>query len=186
VQVHLLAAMDHTTPGVLAQTNVDGTTNEIARFRPLLEELDLADTVVTADALHTQREHDQPAQPLAIGILRRRGDRNIALATEGVIDPIGGQQFIDGVQVPAVDDVVVEPPHRLLVVLDWHGPSLSVFPTFVRFLLLALLGGVIRGHDLHGPVPGRRMVCARRPGVWDRGGQRCGGRPASCAAARGS
>jgi predicted transposase YbfD/YdcC len=125
VQVHLLAAMDHTTPGVLAQTNVDGTTNEIARFRPLLEELDLADTVVTADALHTQREHDQPAQPLAIGILRRRGDRNIALATEGVIDPIGGQQFIDGVQVPAVDDVVVEPPHRLLVVLDWHGPSLE-------------------------------------------------------------
>jgi hypothetical protein len=52
VQVHLLAAMDHTTPGVLAQTNVDGTTNEIARFRPLLEELDLADTVATADALH--------------------------------------------------------------------------------------------------------------------------------------
>jgi hypothetical protein len=73
----------------------------------------------------TRREHDQPAQPLAIGILLRRGDRNIALATEGVIDPIGGQQFIDGVQVPAVDDVVVEPPHRLLVVLDWHGPSLE-------------------------------------------------------------
>jgi hypothetical protein len=37
-----------------------------------------------------------------------------------------------------------------------------------------------------GPVPVRRMVSARRPGVWDRGGQRYGGRPASCAAARGS
>ena len=44
------------------------------------------------------------------------------LAAEGVIDPIGDQQHIDGVQVPAVDNVVVEPPHRLLVVLDWHGP----------------------------------------------------------------
>jgi predicted transposase YbfD/YdcC len=36
---------------------VDATTNEITRFRPLLEGLDLAGRVVTADALHTQREH---------------------------------------------------------------------------------------------------------------------------------
>jgi predicted transposase YbfD/YdcC len=56
-QVHLLAAMDHTSRAVLAQADVDHTTNEIARFRPLLDGLDLADTVVTADALHTQREH---------------------------------------------------------------------------------------------------------------------------------
>jgi predicted transposase YbfD/YdcC len=55
--VHLLAVMDHTTRPVLAQTNVDATTNEITRFRPLLDQLDLTDTVVTADALHTQREH---------------------------------------------------------------------------------------------------------------------------------
>jgi predicted transposase YbfD/YdcC len=56
-QVHLLAVMDHTSRAVLAQTDVDGKTNEITRFRPLLDELDLTDTVVTADALHTQREH---------------------------------------------------------------------------------------------------------------------------------
>jgi len=56
-QVHLLAAMDHTSRGVLGQADVDATTNETARFRPLLDRLDLADTVVTADALHTQREH---------------------------------------------------------------------------------------------------------------------------------
>jgi predicted transposase YbfD/YdcC len=49
--------MDHTTRAVLAQTDVEATTNEIARFRPLLEGLDLAGRVVTADALHTQREH---------------------------------------------------------------------------------------------------------------------------------
>jgi predicted transposase YbfD/YdcC len=55
--VHLLAAMDHTTGAVLAQTEVDHATNEITRFRPLLERLDLSDTVVTADAMHTQREH---------------------------------------------------------------------------------------------------------------------------------
>ena len=56
-QVHLLAAMDHISRTVLAQTNVDATTNEIAQFRPLLERLDLAGWVVTADALHTQHAH---------------------------------------------------------------------------------------------------------------------------------
>jgi predicted transposase YbfD/YdcC len=56
-QVHLLAAMDHTTRAVLAQTDVGSKTNEITQFRPLLDGLDLAGRVVTADALHTQREH---------------------------------------------------------------------------------------------------------------------------------
>jgi predicted transposase YbfD/YdcC len=49
--------MDHTSRAVFGQTDVDGPTNEIARFRPLLDGLGLTDTVVTADALHTQREH---------------------------------------------------------------------------------------------------------------------------------
>jgi hypothetical protein len=48
--MHLPAAMDHATGGILAQTEVDATTNEITRFRPLLERLDLAGQVVTADA----------------------------------------------------------------------------------------------------------------------------------------
>jgi DDE_Tnp_1-associated/Transposase DDE domain len=56
-QVHLLAVMEHTTRRVLGQADVDHTTNEIARFRPLLDGLDLVEAVVTADALHTQREH---------------------------------------------------------------------------------------------------------------------------------
>ena len=36
---------------------VDGKTNEITQFAPLLEPLDLAGCVITADAMHTQREH---------------------------------------------------------------------------------------------------------------------------------
>jgi predicted transposase YbfD/YdcC len=55
--VHLLAAADQQAAAVLAQTRVDGKTNEITQFAPLLEHLDLAGAVVTADALHTQREH---------------------------------------------------------------------------------------------------------------------------------
>lgn len=55
---HVLAACDHATGVVLASTNVDGKTNEITRFQPLLDQIgDLRDTVITADALHCQRDH---------------------------------------------------------------------------------------------------------------------------------
>ena len=56
-QVHLLAALDHHDRAVLAQRDVPADTNEIALFGPPLAGLDLADVVVTADALHTQRDH---------------------------------------------------------------------------------------------------------------------------------
>lgn len=55
--VHLLSAMTHSEGATIAQRNVATKTNEITGFRPLLEPLDLADVVVTADALHAQREH---------------------------------------------------------------------------------------------------------------------------------
>ncbi|MEU9179937.1 ISAs1 family transposase [Streptomyces sp. NPDC048550] len=55
-QVHLLAAMT-VTGLVTAQREVDSKTNEITVFRPMLAELDLADTVVTFDALHSQTAH---------------------------------------------------------------------------------------------------------------------------------
>jgi predicted transposase YbfD/YdcC len=55
---HVLAAADHTTGVVLASTDVDASTNEITRLRPLLDQIpDLAGVVVTADALHCQRDH---------------------------------------------------------------------------------------------------------------------------------
>jgi Transposase DDE domain len=56
-QVHLLAATDHYDGAVLAQREVPAASNEIAEFQPLLADLDLAGAIVTADALHTQRDH---------------------------------------------------------------------------------------------------------------------------------
>jgi predicted transposase YbfD/YdcC len=56
-RVHVLAAMDHTTRAVLAQRQVDGAPGEVGGFQPLLAGLDLTGVVVTADALHTHREH---------------------------------------------------------------------------------------------------------------------------------
>jgi DDE_Tnp_1-associated/Transposase DDE domain len=61
-QVHLLAVMDHTSRGVLGQAGVDGKTNEVTQFRPLLDRLDLTDTVVTADALCRHRDNASYAE----------------------------------------------------------------------------------------------------------------------------
>jgi predicted transposase YbfD/YdcC len=49
--------MIHNQGVVGAQREVDHTTNEITELKPLLADLDLAGAVVTADALHTQRDH---------------------------------------------------------------------------------------------------------------------------------
>jgi predicted transposase YbfD/YdcC len=55
---HVMAACDQASSVVLADTDVDGKTNEITRFQPLLDQIgDLRDTVITADAMHCQREH---------------------------------------------------------------------------------------------------------------------------------
>ncbi|MEO3745477.1 ISAs1 family transposase [Plantactinospora sp. B5E13] len=55
---HVMTACDQATGVVLASIDVDGKTNEITRFAPLLDQIsDLRDTVVTADALYCQREH---------------------------------------------------------------------------------------------------------------------------------
>lgn len=55
--VHLLAAYDTGTGEVLGQSVVDGKTNEIRAFGPLLDRIDITGAVITADALHTQRVH---------------------------------------------------------------------------------------------------------------------------------
>jgi predicted transposase YbfD/YdcC len=54
--VHLLACMDHASRAVLAQRQVGGAPEEVPAFAPLLDALDLAGTVVTADALQTHPE----------------------------------------------------------------------------------------------------------------------------------
>ena len=57
---HLLAVIDQHSRVVLGQLAVAGKASEINRFAPLLDTmtgLDLAGVVITADALHTQREH---------------------------------------------------------------------------------------------------------------------------------
>jgi hypothetical protein len=52
--VHLLACMDHASRTVLAQRQVGGAPEEIPVFQPLLDGLDLAGAVITADALQTR------------------------------------------------------------------------------------------------------------------------------------
>ncbi|WP_371503143.1 ISAs1 family transposase [Kitasatospora sp. NBC_00374] len=55
--VHLLAAVLHDSQAVIAQRQIEAKSNEIPAFVPLLDPLDLRGVVITADAMHTQRDH---------------------------------------------------------------------------------------------------------------------------------
>lgn len=55
-RVHLLSAFLHQEGLTIAQREVSSKTNEITQAKPLLAPLDLKGKVVTADALHTQKE----------------------------------------------------------------------------------------------------------------------------------
>lgn len=59
-RVFVLSAVRHGDGVTLASREIGAKTNEIPEFAPLLDQIDdadLAGTVVTADALHTQRDH---------------------------------------------------------------------------------------------------------------------------------
>jgi predicted transposase YbfD/YdcC len=54
----LMACLDHAAGVTLGQVEISEKTNEIPMFSTLLDKIDdLAEVVVTADALHAQREH---------------------------------------------------------------------------------------------------------------------------------
>jgi len=53
---HLLAAMICGARAVLAQKDVDAKTNEITQVKPLLDDVEITGALVTADALHVQKE----------------------------------------------------------------------------------------------------------------------------------
>jgi predicted transposase YbfD/YdcC len=55
--VHFLAAFDTGSGIVLGQSVVDGKSNEITAFTPLLDRVGVTDAIITADALHTQDDH---------------------------------------------------------------------------------------------------------------------------------
>lgn len=54
---HLLAALDHAHGVVLGQVEVGAKTNEIPMLPVLLDRIELSGAIVTADAMHAQREH---------------------------------------------------------------------------------------------------------------------------------
>jgi predicted transposase YbfD/YdcC len=53
---HLLAAMITGARAVIAQKDIDAKTNEITQVRPLLDDICLSGVLVTADALHVQKD----------------------------------------------------------------------------------------------------------------------------------
>ena len=60
---NLLAALDHTHGAVFGQVDVEAKANEIPLFATLLDRIDLAGAVTTADAMHAQRARGVPGHP---------------------------------------------------------------------------------------------------------------------------
>jgi hypothetical protein len=59
----LLSAFAVDTALVLAHIEIDEKSNEIPAVQKLLEELDLADHVITCDAMHCQKKPSRPRRP---------------------------------------------------------------------------------------------------------------------------
>lgn len=57
-QIQLIAALLHREKLVIAQKEVHPSTNEQKTLRPLLEKMNIAGRIITADAAHTQEEND--------------------------------------------------------------------------------------------------------------------------------
>jgi len=68
---HLLAALDHAAGVVLGQVDVQAKTNEIPMFATLLDRIDLAGAVITADAL-CRRRHNASYADLFVMPMRVR------------------------------------------------------------------------------------------------------------------
>jgi len=68
---HLLAALDHAAGVVLGQVDVEAKTNEIPMFATLLDRIDLAGAVITADAL-CRRRHNASYADLFVMPMRVR------------------------------------------------------------------------------------------------------------------
>ncbi len=56
-QPHLVSVLDQTSGAVLGQVAVAEKSSEVAAFTTLLDDLDLTDVLITADAAHTNRHH---------------------------------------------------------------------------------------------------------------------------------
>ena len=56
-QPHLVSVLDQASGAVLGQVAVAEKSNEIGAFTTLLDELDLTDVLIAADAAHTNRNH---------------------------------------------------------------------------------------------------------------------------------
>ena len=54
--IHLLSAVIHKEGVVIAQEEVDEKTNEIKHVKPLFKKMNIEGAIITADALHTQKE----------------------------------------------------------------------------------------------------------------------------------
>lgn len=160
---HLLAAATHDGLA-LAQTAVGTKTNEITCFQGLLDEIDITGCVVTADALHTQREHAR--------YLHRRG-ADFVFCVKG--NQPGLYQALDGMPWPdPVGHVDVTRGHGRVATRDIRvlpAPDNLAFPHVEQVFLIERHVADLSGKTLsHLGVLGVTSLSADRAGPADLAG----------------
>ena len=107
-QVKLFAAMLHEEKVIIAQHRIPDETTETTQVRALLDAVDLDNAVVTADAVHHQRQERLRARsplPRPGDLIRRRGDIGVACPGSSpggmVLAPRARQAFLECFAGPA-------------------------------------------------------------------------------------
>jgi predicted transposase YbfD/YdcC len=169
---HLLAAMITGARAVLAQKDIDAKTNEITQVKPLLDDADITGALVTADAMHVQKE---TARYLAED---KEADYLFTAVKDNQPGVFAALDALDWENAPAGHTA----HHR------GHGRdetrALQVLPAPGGLFRCAALA-FLTGRTVRDPHDGQLRPAAAAPGVTSRSLQR-GGTPAvTAAAARG-
>ena len=117
---HLLAAPDQATGTVVAQEAVTVRSNEIPALKDLLADMDLTDAVITADALHTQRD--------TIEWIRGRGGHFVFTVKANQPALCDQLRSIDWKNLPATRITEISHGRRTCRTIGSPGPALDRFP----------------------------------------------------------
>lgn len=169
--VWLRAAMDHAGT-VLAQRQIDAKSNETPAFIPLLDGLPLENTVVTADAAHTQhangrwlREHDahyiavvKGNHPSPLTQLRKLPWRDIPVDYKDRIRGRGRLE-IRHLKTAAFQHLNYPGAHQALRVVRWRKGLTSKRITIERFYFITSpLPGTATGEQIAGWIRGHWKI----------------------------
>jgi hypothetical protein len=128
-QPHLVSVLDLASGVVLGQVTVAEKSSEIAAFTTLLDDLDLTDVLITADAVHTNRHHADYLHQRGGHYCQAPGSMEAELSPADAL-PVGPVGVVERLVLRGWDEpeLAVQAPVVVPVDVLGHG-DLEVFDT---------------------------------------------------------